>query len=104
MKLSFAFALAFLRPNEVPAFSPSTTSNARLGTSSLSSTAEPPERLAPDAGYVPDWEDRSGLSPNKFMSSDMSKPDLSGMWECPLTRWDSDGYVTFRSTKKLLRS
>jgi hypothetical protein len=24
------------------------------------------------------------------MASDMSKPDLSGMWECPLTRWSSD--------------
>jgi len=25
------------------------------------------------------------------MKSDMNKDDLSGMWECPLTRWDSDG-------------
>lgn len=57
----------------------------------LRSTAEPPERTAPDAGYVPEWEDRSGLSPEEFMQSDMSKPDLSGMWECPLTRWNSEG-------------
>jgi len=24
------------------------------------------------------------------MQSDPSKPDISGMWECPLTRWDSE--------------
>lgn len=69
------------------AFSPSP----RRGTVSLTlrSTIEPPERLAPDAGYIPEWEDRPGLSPEEFIQSDMSKPDLSGMWECPLTRWDS---------------
>lgn len=50
-----------------------------------------PERVAPDAGYIPDWEGRTGKSPEEFMQSDMSKPDLSGMWECPLTRWDSEG-------------
>jgi len=101
MRPSFAaFALAFVSPMAVFAFSPSLTSNARLATSSLSSTAEPPERLAPDAGYVPDWEDRSGLSPNKFMLSDMSKPDLSGMWECPLTRWDSDGVDVVKAQKE----
>jgi hypothetical protein len=51
----------------------------------------PPIREAPSAGYVPDWEDRPGLSPEEYMESDMSKPDLSGMWECPLTRWDFEG-------------
>lgn len=51
----------------------------------------PPQREAPDAGYVPDWEDRPGLSPEEFMGSDMTKPDRSGMWECPLTRWDAEG-------------
>jgi hypothetical protein len=50
-----------------------------------------PTRVAPGAGYIPEWEDRVGLSPEEFMKSDMTKPDLSGMWECPLTRWDSDG-------------
>lgn len=61
----------------------------------LSSTLEeaPPTRVAPDAGYEPEWEDRPGLSPEEFMQSDMNKPDLSGMWECPLTRWDPEGYV-----------
>lgn len=64
----------------------------------LSSTVEaPPERLAPDAGYVPEWEDRPGLSPEEFMESDMSKPDRSGMWECPLTRWDYEGCVCWPS-------
>ena len=57
----------------------------------LQSTAEPPQRIAPDAGVVPEWEDRPGLSPNEFMKSDESKKDLSGMWECPITRWDSEG-------------
>lgn len=59
--------------------------------SSLASTATPPERVAPDAGYVPEWEDRPGLPQEEFLNSDMNKPDLSGMWECPLTRWDSEG-------------
>lgn len=63
------------------------------------STVEPPteelERVAPDAGFVPEWEDRPGLTPEEFMESDMTKPDRSGMWECPLTRWDYEGYVFF---------
>mmetsp|Transcript_34792 Transcript_34792/g.68466 ORF Transcript_34792/g.68466 Transcript_34792/m.68466 type:complete len:475 (+) Transcript_34792:95-1519(+) len=52
-----------------------------------------PSRIAPDAGYNPTWveEGRPGLSPEEFLKSDTSKPDASGMWECPLTRWDSDG-------------
>ena len=51
---------------------------------------EPPERVAPDAGNIPEWEDREGKSPEEYMQSDMDKPDLSSMWECPLTRWDSE--------------
>ena len=70
------------------AFSPVTP--AALTTTSLKA-AIAPERVAPDAGYVPEWEGRTGKSPEEFMQSDMNKPDLSGMWECPLTRWDSDG-------------
>ena len=51
-------------------------------------------KTAPNAGWEPEWENRNdGLSPTEFMQSDMNKPDLSGMWECPLTRWDSEGYV-----------
>lgn len=85
MKLSFAaFALAMI-PSA--AF---TTRRAATGGSALFSTIEPPERTAPDAGYMPEWEDREGLSPEEFIASDMSKPDLSGMWECPLTRWDTE--------------
>ncbi|KAL9180749.1 hypothetical protein ACHAXT_011202 [Thalassiosira profunda] len=53
--------------------------------------AAAPDRVAPDAGWEPDWEGRTGLAPEEFMRSDMAKPDLSGMWECPLTRWDSNG-------------
>jgi hypothetical protein len=65
-----------------------------VSTFKLASTVAPPERVAPDAGKVPDWEDRPGLSPEEFMESDMSKPDLSGMWECPLTRWDDKECVS----------
>ena len=48
-------------------------------------------REAPGAGWVPDWEDRPGLPEAEFLASDMDKPDLAGMWECPLTKWDSAG-------------
>jgi len=61
----------------------------------LSSTAEPPEkqivREPPSAGWEPEWEDRPGLPVEEFLKSDESQPDLSGMWECPLTRWDYEG-------------
>ena len=71
------------------AFSPIATNVP--STSVLKAAIAPPERVAPDAGYVPDWEGRTGKAPEEFMESDMGKPDLSGMWECPLTRWDSEG-------------
>merc|ERR1719223_1901572 len=84
MKLAFsAYLLA-----TASAFAPSPKSGHVSLT--LKSTIEPPERIAPDAGYTPEWEDRPGLSPEEFIQSDMTKPDLSGMWECPLTRWDSE--------------
>lgn len=72
-----------------------TTTSSSLFASTLekSETTSPPTRVAPSAGWVPEWENRPGLTPSEFMESDMSKPDLSGMWECPLTRWDSEGYV-----------
>jgi hypothetical protein len=50
----------------------------------------PPAREAPGAGSMPDWENRPGKE--NFLDSDLSQPDLSEMWECPLTRWDSEGY------------
>jgi hypothetical protein len=56
-----------------------------------SAAAATPVREAPGAGWEPEWEDRPGLAPEEFLQSDMSKPDLAGMWECPLTRWDSEG-------------
>jgi hypothetical protein len=34
------------------------------------------------------------------MASDLSKPDLGGMWECPLTRWDSDN-INVKEAQKL---
>lgn len=87
MKLSLVALAAAFGPQLTCGFAPSSV-NGPFMTQLASAVA--PERVAPDAGYVPDWEDRPGLSPEEFMASDMSKPDLSGMWECPLTRWDSD--------------
>ena len=90
MKLSIA-ALALA--TSAPAVLGFSSQPRKVSSSALSSTMEPPERVAPDAGFMPEWEDRPGLTPEQYMSSDMSKPDLSEMWECPLTRWDSSGYV-----------
>jgi len=92
MKISSYALLSALLTSSTVAFVPSTAKFGRPSSvGALSSTATPPERVAPDAGYIPDWEDRPGLAPEEFMQSDMSKPDLAGMWECPLTRWDSEG-------------
>lgn len=71
------------------------TSSSRGSYVSLRSTAAPPERSAPGASYVPAWENRPGLSPSEFMKSDMNKPELIDIWECPLTRWDTEKYVFF---------
>lgn len=87
MKISAA-AVALALPSVALGFTSTSTKDGAV--SALFSTMEAPERTAPDAGYVPDWENRPGLSEEDFMKSDMSKPDLSGMWECPLTKWDSD--------------
>lgn len=86
MKISFA-ALCLATPATTYAFTPARASGRN---SALLSTVEAPQREAPGAGYVPEWENRPGLSEEEFMKSDMTKPDLSEMWECPLTRWDSD--------------
>lgn len=93
MKITSAAATALLLlASSASAFV--TPSSRSIVTQLASSTiSSPPERIAPDAGWVPEWEGRTGLSPEEFVKSDMSKPDLSGMWECPLTRWNSDGCV-----------
>ena len=87
--------LAFLlAAGYVEAFVPASPRSSRATrSSSLLSTIEkdPPVKTAPGAGWEPEWEGREGLSPEEFMESDLSKPDLAGMWECPLTRWDSEG-------------
>jgi hypothetical protein len=93
MKLSFA-AFAVAAMPVAYAFTASSKGSV-VSQSRLYSTMDPPTRAAPDAASVPDWEDREGLKPDEYMESDASKPDRSGMWECPLTRWDSDGYVLF---------
>ena len=88
MKVSqVALALSLIVPGSL-CFVPS-QSRTKSGFG-LQSTSAPPERVAPDAGYIPEWTGRTGLTPEEFMESDMSKPDLSGMWESPFTLWDSD--------------
>lgn len=84
------------------AFTP--TTHHRFGTRLLSTTEAAPERIAPDAGYTPEWEDREGLSPEEFIKSDMDEPDLSEMWECPLTLWDSEGIDIAKAQKQAKRS
>jgi hypothetical protein len=89
---SILTALAFTASTAAfaPSFQHSTKSlsgSARFSTAAPS----PPEKVAPDAGWEPEWENRAGLPASEFIQSDMSKPDIAGMWECPLTRWDSDG-------------
>jgi len=54
-------------------------------------TTSPPERVAPNAGYNPEWEDRANPQTNDFLKSDLNKPDLTEeLWECPLTLWNSN--------------
>jgi hypothetical protein len=79
-----AFAPASLQRSSTK----STSTSARFSTTATS----PPERVAPGAGWEPEWNDSvTGLPPSEFIQSDMNKPDIAGMWECPLTRWDADG-------------
>lgn len=63
-------------------------------TSDAAAAAAAPVRVAPGAGWEPEWENRPGKT--NFLDSDPTQPDLSEMWECPLTRWDSNGYVDGR--------
>ena len=93
MKISAAVITAFMALPSTNAFQ--STISKRGGTALLASTIDEASlvREAPGAGWEPEWEGRTGLSPEEFMESDMSQPDLSEMWECPLTRWDSEGYV-----------
>jgi hypothetical protein len=106
MKTSLAaLSLAFATP-EALAFSTSGPSaSIHLATTFLNAAAAtldeaPPVREAPGAGWEPEWEDRPGLSPEEFMASDMIKPDLSGMWECPLTRWDTEKIDVVKAQKE----
>ena len=94
MRFTQAAVLAAVLLPPAAAFAPTTSSLSRQAlTLRRATTAEPPAREAPGAGYVPEWENRQGKAPEEFLQSDMEKDDLSGMWECPLTRWDSQGYV-----------
>ena len=93
MKLGAAAVFLALASPAALAFAPTTTSSSSQQASMLRAVAveEELEREQPGAGYMPEWENRPGLPEEEFIKSDMSKPDLSGMWECPLTKWDSDG-------------
>jgi hypothetical protein len=93
MKLSFAaFSLAVL-PTATLAFTAAPKKNGAISRSTLFAATldSPPAKDAPGSGWEPEWENREGLAPEQFMKSDVTKPDISGMWECPLTRWDSEG-------------
>ena len=91
MRFTQCAVLAAVLLPSAAAFTSSSTSRSSL-TLRKATTAQPPAREAPGAGYVPAWENRQGKAPEEFLQSDMEKEDLSGMWECPLTRWDSQGY------------
>lgn len=92
--MKVAAAALLLALGSASAFAPQRTAPLSK-TTKLASTVEAeavtPERTAPSAGWEPEWEGREGLTPEEFMKSDPSKPDISGMWECPLTRWDASG-------------
>jgi len=65
-------------------------------------TTAPPERIAPDAGYVPEWDDRENPTSSEFLNSDMKKPDLTEeLWECPLTLWNSDNIDVMQARKEV---
>jgi len=68
--------------------------------SSATTVEPPPQREAPGAGRIPPWENRPGKSPDEFLQSDLSQPDLSAMWECPLTRWDSENIDIVQAQKQ----
>ena len=91
MRLSFSALVLASIPVGTLAFTAPNVGLVSRATTSLFSTLEAPKREAPGAGWEPEWEDRQGLPQEEFLNSDMSKEDLSGMWECPLTRWDSEG-------------
>jgi hypothetical protein len=48
-----------------------------------------PERTIPGAGERPEWANKATEKEN-YMSSNPTAPDLSGLPECPLTRWNSE--------------
>lgn len=101
MKFSLIALTAVICPQLALGFAPAPVNG--LSSTQLGSSVAP-ERTAPDAGFVPDWEDRPGLTPEEFTASDMDKPDLSGMWECPLTRWDSDDIDIVKAQKEAAKA
>jgi hypothetical protein len=62
----------------------------RVGSHStmMGATATIPERTIPGAGVKPDWANKATPKAN-FAASNLEVPDLTGLVECPLTRWDS---------------
>jgi hypothetical protein len=96
--LRSTFVDAFLSPQQpyMGSLHHQQSSSAIHLSTTIEEKVDPIQKTPPGAGWEPEWEGRTGLSESEFMQSDMSKPDRSGMWECPLTRWDSDGYVSFK--------
>ena len=93
MKLAIAVLAIVGAPQKATGFNGGLTFSGRANSylnAALIEKQSTPEKTAPGAGYWPEWEDRQGLTPEEFLKSDEAKPDRSEMWECPLTRWDSD--------------
>lgn len=68
---------------------------------SSSSTSLPPERIAPEAGYSPPFENRyNPRTPSEFMNSDTYAPNAGEvMYECPLTLWNSDNIDIYEAQR-----
>lgn len=78
------------------AFKPKFISNLKATTTS------PPERIAPDAGYEPEWDERENPTTNEFINSDLNSPDMTEeLWECPLTLWNSDNVDVMQARKEV---
>jgi len=60
----------------------------KLAVPRASQAAEAPPRTIPDAGKRPAWANKAKPSSN-YMASDPQAPDITGLRECPTTRWNA---------------
>jgi hypothetical protein len=74
------------------------TTTTTLYASTTTTSSSSVSRTPPGVGNKPNWENRrrtQEYTVSEFLRSNENQPDASEMWECPLTRWDSEGYVYF---------